>query len=170
MYYHKAGPDGVGFDRTMKGSGNVGQYHEPLASMYGNPETCPENLILWFHHLPWDYKMKSGKTLWDTLCYTFQDGIDAAAGYIDTWASVREFVDEERWNEVNIKLVRQAKDALWWRDATMLYFQTFSNLPIPEDCSEPQHTFEELRSFRLRISNYETPDPEALPVYDLSRR
>ena len=70
---------------------------------------------------------------------------------------------------MNIKLVRQAKDALWWRDATMLYFQTFSNLPIPEDCSEPQHTFEELRSFRLRISNYETPDPEALPVYDLGR-
>ena len=70
---------------------------------------------------------------------------------------------------MNIKVVRQAKDALWWRDATMLYFQPFSNLPFPEDCSEPQSTFEELRRFRLRISNYETPAPEALPEYDLSR-
>ena len=169
MYYHKAAADGVGFDRTLKGSGNVAQYHEPLASMYNNPETCPDELILWFHHLPWDYKMKNGESLWDAMCHKFQEGIDAAAGYIDTWASVRKFVDEERWNEVNLKLVRQAKDALWWRDATMLYFQTFSNLPIPEDCSQPQFTFEELRRFRLPISNYETPDPEALPAYDLAK-
>ena len=78
-----------------------------------------------------------------------------------------DFVDEQRWNEVNVKLVRQAKDALWWRDATMLYFQTFSNLPIPEDCSEPQHTLEELQKVRLNITNFETPDPEILPEYDL---
>ena len=169
MYYHKAGPDGVGFDRTMKGSGNTGQYHEPLASIYDNPETCPEELILWFHHLPWDYKMSSGETLWDTLCHTFQKGINGAAGYIDAWADVRRYVDDERWNEVNVKLIRQAKDALWWRDATMLYFQTFSNMPIPEDCSEPQYTFEELRNYRLRITNFETPDPAILPEYDLSR-
>ena len=168
-YYHKAGPDGVGFDRTMNGSGNTGQYNEPLASIYGNVETCPEDLILWFHHLPWDYRMKSGETLWDTLCHTFQKGIDAAAGYLDTWASVRGFVDEQRWNEVNVKLVRQAKDALWWRDATMLYFQTFSNLPIPEDCSEPQYTLEQLQKVRLNITNFETPDPEILPEYDLNR-
>lgn len=168
-YYHKAGPDGVGFDRTMNGSGNTGQYNEPVASVYGNVETCPEDLILWFHHLPWDYRMKSGETLWDTLCHTFQDGIDAAAGYLDTWASVRGFVDEQRWNEVNVKLVRQAKDALWWRDATMLYFQTFSNLPIPEDCSEPQYTLEQLQKVRLNITNFETPDPEILPEYDLNR-
>ena len=166
-YYHKAGPDGVGFDRTMNGSGNVGQYHEPLASLYGNLETCPEELILWFHHLPWDYKMKSGETLWDTWCHTFQQGIDSAAGYIDTWADVRKFVDEQRWNEVNVKLIRQAKDALWWRDATMVYFQTFSNMPIPEDCSAPQYTFEELSKVRINITNYETPDLDVLPEYEL---
>ena len=167
-YYHKAGTDGVGFDRTMNGSGNVGQYHEPLASIYGDPKTCPENLILWFHHLPWDYQMEDGEILWDRLCHTFQQGIDAAAGYIDTWAEVRDFVDEQRWNEVNVKLIRQAKDALWWRDATMLYFQKFSGMPFPDDCSAPQHTFEELSNFHLRISNYETPDLDTLPEYSLN--
>lgn len=82
---------------------------------------------------------------------------------------MRDYVDEERWNEVNLKLIRQAKDALWWRDATMMYFQTFSNMPIPEDCSEPQYTFEELHNYSLSISDFEAPDPEVLPEYDLSR-
>ena len=101
------------------------------------------------------------------MCHTFQQGIDSAAGYIDTWADVRKFVDEQRWNEVNVKLIRQAKDALWWRDATMVYFQTFSNMPIPEDCSAPQYTFEELSKVRINITNYETPDLDVLPEYEL---
>ena len=167
LYYHKAAKDGIGFDRTMNGSAAVEQYHEPLKSLYNNVETCPENLILWFHHLPWDYKMKSGRTLWDELCYTYQEGIDEAASFIMVWESVEKYVDSQRYENIHRKIVRQAKDAIWWRDACMLYFQTFSGMPIPEDCTEPQHTLEELRRVRLGISNYETPALEKLPAYEL---
>lgn len=166
-YYHKAAADGIGFDRTVNGSDAVSQYHEPLKSLYNNVETCPENLILWFHHLPWDYKMKSGRTLWDELCYTFQEGIDEARGFIDVWESVEKYVDAHRYRQVHDKLVRQAKDAIWWRDAMMLYFQTFSNMPIPADCTPPQYTIDELRNFRLRLSIYETPALDKLPEYVL---
>ncbi|MBO7487002.1 MAG: alpha-glucuronidase [Bacteroidales bacterium] len=146
LFYHKAGPDGVGFDRTVAtGSGATAQYHEPLASTYENLETCPENLLLWFHHLPWDYKMKDGKTLWDELCYTYQKGIEDAAEYIKIWEKAEPYVDNQRYQEVRTKLIRQAKDAMWWRDAVMLYFQTFSNMPIPDDCYPPQHDLEELK-------------------------
>jgi alpha-glucuronidase len=167
-YYHKAAADGVGFDRTSKtGTDAVSQYHEPLKSLYDNVETCPENLILWFHHLPWDYKMKDGHTLWEELCYTYQSGIDQARGFIDTWESVEKYVDPVRYRQVHDKLVRQAKDAIWWRDATMLYFQQYSKMDIPSDCTKPQHTLDELRRFRLGISNYETPSLEKLPEYTL---
>lgn len=167
LYYHKAAKDGIGFDRTMNGSAAVEQYHEPLKSLYNNVETCPENLILWFHHLPWDYKMKSGRTLWDELCYTYQEGIDEAASFIKVWESVEKYVDSQRYENIHRKIVRQAKDAIWWRDACMLYFQTFSGMPIPKDCTAPQHTLEELRRVRLGISNYETPALEKLPAYEL---
>ena len=167
-FYHKAAADGIGFDRTMQGSGAVAQYHEPLASVYGNPDTCPENLLLWFHHLPWDYRMKNGETLWDALCHTYQHGIDAAAGYIETWESVSRYVDSWRYRQIYEKLVRQAKDAIWWRDACIGYFQQFSNMELPDDCIPFQHSADELRKFRLRISNYETPAPDVLPEYELS--
>lgn len=167
IYYHKAGKDGIGFDRTLNGTGAVAQYHEPLASMYNNLETCPEELLLWFHHLPWDYTMKNGKSLWDNLCYTYQEGIDAAASYIATWDSVKPYVDNQRFHEVKVKLIRQAKDALWWRDACMLYFQQYSEMPIPEDCSAPQHTLEELRGHRLNVVLHGAPALETLPAYEL---
>ena len=167
-YYHKAAADGVGFDRTsMTGTDAVSQYREPLRSLYDNVETCPENLILWFHHLPWDYKMKDGHTLWEELCYTYEEGIKEARGFIDTWESVEKYVDAHRYSQIHDKLVRQAKDAIWWRDATMLYFQQYSKMDIPADCTPPQHTLDELRRFRLGISNYETPALNKLPEYTL---
>lgn len=166
-YYHKAAADGIGFNRTTTGSDNVSQYNEPLKSIYNNVETCPQELILWFHHLPWDYKMKSGRTLWNELCYTFEEGIQEARSFISTWESVEKYVDPYRYGQIHDKLVRQAKDAIWWRDALMLYFQTYSNMPIPDDCTQPQHTLDELRRFRLRISNYETPALDKLPEYTL---
>ncbi|MCQ2057927.1 MAG: alpha-glucuronidase [Bacteroidaceae bacterium] len=167
-YYHKAGADGMGFDRTVaSGSGNTAQYHEPLASQLENVETCPENLILWFHHLPWDYTMKSGRTLWDELCLTYQAGIDEARSFIDIWKSVEKYVDPYRFRQVAVKLERQAKDAIWWRDAEIGYFQTFSNRPLPEGCQPFQHPVDELQKFRLRISNYETPALDKLPEYTL---
>lgn len=168
-YYHKASANGVGFDRTSKtGTDAVSQYHEPLRSLYDDIKTCPDELLLWFHHLPWDYRMKSGNTLWDELCYKFESGIKLARGFIDTWESVEKYVDNHRYSQIHDKLVRQAKDAIWWRDAMILYFQTFSGMEIPADCTPPQHTLDELRNFRLRISNYETPALDVLPEYTLS--
>ncbi len=167
-YYHKAAADGVGFDRTSKtGTDAVSQYHEPLKSLYDNLETCPENLLLWFHHLPWDYKMSDGHTLWEELCYTFEEGIQEARGFIKTWEKAGKYVDSYRYQCVYDRLVRQAKDAIWWRDATMLYFQQYSGMEIPADCTQPQHTLDELRRFRLGISNYETPALDRLPDYTL---
>ncbi len=132
-YYHKAGEDGIGFDRTTGGTNNVSQYHEPLASMYNNVETCPENLILWFHHLPWDYKMKSGRTLWDEICLHYDTGVKQVAAWQETWAGLEQYVSPEIFAEVAKKLDIQHNDAEWWRDACVGYFQTFSKMPVPSD-------------------------------------
>jgi len=166
-YYHKAAADGLGFDRTMSGSGAVDQYNEPLKTLYNNADICPENLILWFHHLPWDHKMKSGRTLWDELCMTFQQGIDEAKSYIDVWNSVEKYVDNERFSDVAKRLERQAKDAIWWRDATIQYFQKFSGKELPDSCIPFQQTLENLESFKMGITNYENPKIENLPEYSL---
>lgn len=136
-YYHKADSAGIGFDRTLEGSGNVAQYPEPLASQYNSLETCPENLLLWFHHLPWDYEMKSGRTLWDELCLHYDRGLKKAAEYRNIWNSVRKYVDQDKWQEVADKLEIQYQDAMLWRDACVQYFQTFSRMPIPADVDRP---------------------------------
>jgi alpha-glucuronidase len=166
-YYHKAAADGLGFDRTMNGSGAVAQYHEPLKSMYNDVNTCPENLILWFHHLPWDYKMKSGRTLWDELCLTFQSGMDDTKSFVTTWNSVEQYVDAMRFADVKAKLERQAKDAIWWRDATIQYFQQFSGKELPVGCQPFQQKLDNLMKYRIGITNYENPKIETLPEYRL---
>jgi len=133
-YYHKADAEGIGFDRTVAtGSGNTAQYPEPYASRYEDLESCPENLLLWFHHVPWDYKMTSGRTIWDEICLHYESGIQTVRGYISTWKAVKPYVDEDIWNKVQERLVIQEEDARWWRDACVGYFQTFSNKPVPED-------------------------------------
>ena len=149
LYYHKAGPDGVGFDRTVAtGSGNTAQYHEPFASMVDNLSTCPDKYLLWFHHLPWDYRMRSGRTLWDEICLHYQSGIDSVRGFLDTWAAVKKFVDEDTWNKVQERLVIQEADARWWRDACVQYFQTFSGMPVPSDVAAPEIPLDSLRRRR----------------------
>lgn len=136
-YYHKADSEGIGFDRTLEGSGNVAQYPEPLASQYNSLETCPENLLLWFHHVPWDYRMKSGRTLWEEMCVSYDRGLKKASGYRAVWASVRKYVNPQMWQEVADKLEIQYQDAVLWRDACVQYFQTFSGMEIPECVEQP---------------------------------
>lgn len=154
-YYHKADKYGIGFDRTTKGSNAVSQYHAPLFEQYNNPATCPDNLVLWFHHLPWDYNMKSGRTLWDDMCYTYDRGVQKARSFQKIWDSLENQVDSQRFKEVQSKLKIQTRDAVWWKDACLLYFQEFSGFPIPYDIERPIHELEELKKFKLRISNYE---------------
>jgi alpha-glucuronidase len=129
-YYHRADEHGVGFDRTRSGSDAVDQYRSPLRERWNDPATCPENLLLWFHHLPWDYRLHSGRTLWDELVRHYNLGADDARLMETRWAALRGKVDEERYQAVLAKLQRQAADAAAWRDKILRYFQQFSKLPI----------------------------------------
>ena len=138
-YYHQADSAGIGFDRTRTGSGNVDQYNEPLASAFNDLETCPENLLLWFHHLPWNYRLASGKTLWDEICLHYDRGIRTVDGFRATWQGLKPYVSPALWEETDRKLTIQASDARWWRDACVGYFQTFSGRPLPAD-AEPLKT------------------------------
>ena len=153
-YYHKADSEGVGFDRTRSGSGNVDQYHEPLASMYNSIETCPEELILWFHHVPWTHKMASGRTLWDEICLHYDRGIKTVRGYQAVWNDMRPYVDAERWEAVRAKLEIQESDARWWRDACVQYFGEFSGLPVPSDVEQPERPLDELKKIKLNMKHH----------------
>ena len=153
-YYHQAGTDGIGFDRTRNGSGNVDQYHEPLASTYNNLGTCPEELLLWFHHIPWTHKMSSGRIFWDEMCHRYDRGIQKVREYQKVWEEARPYVDGERWEAVNAKLAIQESDARWWRDACVQYFGEFSGLPVPEDVEQPERPLEELKKIKLNMKHH----------------
>jgi len=143
-YYHQADSAGVGFNRTRTGSNAVGQYHEPLASQYNDPATCPDGLLLWFHHLPWNYKMKSGRSLWDEICYHYDKGVQQVRQFQKTWDKAQPYVDEERFIAVQRKLRSQSSNAVLWKDACLLYFQQFSRLPIPYDIERPVNNLDEM--------------------------
>lgn len=126
-YYHRAGPDGIGFDRTREtGSAAVDQYGEPLASTYNSLETCPEELLLWFHHVPWDYRMKSGLTLWEELQRHYNGGVEQVLHYQQVWAGMRPFVSVRRYKEVSALLEQNAHDAAVWRDTCLSFFGQYA--------------------------------------------
>lgn len=140
--YHKADETGIGVDRTSKGSNVINQYAKPLAEILENLNTCPQKDLLWFHHLPWDYKMPSGKILWDELVAYYYKGVDEVRGMRKLWDSMEGKIDAERFNHVKQLLKVQEDEAIWWRDGCVLYFQTFSKRPIPSQHEHPQHTLE----------------------------
>ena len=127
VYYHKADKQGVGFDRSSKGTNAVGQYRADLARKYDNLATCPENLLLWFHHVPWDYKMKDGSTLWESLQYHYNRGVITVEQHHNIWHNkMRHFIDEQRWREVDERLHHQQENAREWRDTCLKYFGQFA--------------------------------------------
>lgn len=132
-YYHRAGKDGIGFDRSINGSGTVLQYNEPLASLYGNPDTCPQEYLLWFHHLPWDRLMPDGNTLWEELCAHYDRGVRKVEEYVEAWKGLKPYVDKKRYKETASLLEVQLQDAIKWRDTCLEYFSGFSGLPVPKD-------------------------------------
>ncbi len=142
VYYHKADSAGIGFDRSSTGSNATGQYFKQAGDLFDNLSTCPENLLLWFHHIPWDYRMKSGRTLWDELCYKYTEGVDSVRWMQKEWQKAKGLIDDERFEHVNSLLAIQAKEAKWWRDACLLYFQTFSRRPIPGNLEKPEQTLD----------------------------
>ena len=130
VYYHKASKDGIGFDRSSTGTNAVSQYREPYRSLYNDLKTCPDEYLLWFHHVPWDYKLRNGDTLWDELCALYYRGIEQVISYQKLWNKVQPQIDRERWEHVNTLLGVQLESAKQWRDTILRYFQQFSKLPI----------------------------------------
>lgn len=135
VYYHKADAQGIGFDRSSKGTDAVGQYPEPYRSLYDNIETCPEEYLLWFHHVPWTYKMKSGSTLWQELCMKYNMGVAMVEVYRDFWhTSAKQFMKghEQEWQHTDSLLNVQLENAKEWRNTCLKYFQAFSKMKIYE--------------------------------------
>jgi alpha-glucuronidase len=142
VYYHRADSAGLGFDRTSSGSNAVGQYFTEVRDMFNDRSTCPENLLLWFHHVPWSYKMNSGRSLWDELCYRYNTGVDSVRWLQTEWEKSAAIIDNERFDLVRSLLAEQEANARMWRDACLLYFQTFSSMPIPEQYEKPESTLD----------------------------
>ncbi|MBL0744537.1 alpha-glucuronidase family glycosyl hydrolase [Chryseolinea lacunae] len=140
VYYHQADSLGVGFDRTKTGSDALSQYAQPVQDLYGPLANCPEKYLLWFHHLPWDHKLKSGKSLWDEICFAYYHGADSARWMQQQWNLTEHKVDDEQFQHVKSLLAIQHQEAVWWRNACVVYFQTFSRQPIPAGLEKPDHT------------------------------
>jgi alpha-glucuronidase len=149
VYYHRADSFGIGFDRTAGGSNGLAQYAPEVRSNWENPRTCPEEYLLWFHHLSWDHTMKNGKTLWEELCYKYYEGVNAIREVQREWNTLEKFIDRERFDQVKMLLRIQEKEAVWWRNACLLYFQSFSNKRIPESFEQPNHSLEYYKSLRF---------------------
>jgi alpha-glucuronidase len=146
VYFHKADSVGVGFDRTANGSNFLSQYAPEVRKQFEDVNTCPENYLLWFHHVPWKHKMKSGRNLWEELCYRYYSGVDSVRAMQKEWESVEKWVDSQRFKQVKMLLAIQEKEAVWWRNSCVLYFQTFSKMPIPKGYDTPDHTLEYYKS------------------------
>ena len=150
VYYHRADSAGIGFDRTSTGSNAVSLYSQPVREKYESLNSCPEKLLLWFHHVSWDHKMNSGRTLWEELCYKYYSGVDSVRWMQKTWNSLEGKIDRERFLHVKEKLNMQEENAVSWRNACLLYFQTFSKRPIPEKYEKPDKTLDYYRNLRYR--------------------
>jgi len=161
-YYHRADKAGLGFDRTPSGSDAVSQYPDSLRSVYTDISTCPENLLLWFHHVPWNHRMQSGRTMWQELCHRYATGAARAARYQHVWADARPYVNSAIWTDVNRRLVTQARDAQWWKDACVLYFSQFSGQAPTLEVYPIHHTLPDLKIINLGIDNYTNPSPALL--------
>ena len=162
-YYHQADKEGLGFDRCRTGSDAVSQYPDSLARVFDSLEQCPEEYLLWFHHVNWNQKLRSGRSLWDELCYKYQKGVDEVRAFQRIWKDMQPYVDAERYQAVAERLDIQARDAVWWKDACLEYFRTFSKKKYPEGVEPPVFTLKELKKVKLPISNYECPTSGMLP-------
>ena len=146
VYFHRADAQGIGFDRSASGSNAVAQYAAPVAAEFGDLRRVPQDYLLWFHHVPWSYRMPSGRMLWDELVYRYTHGVDVVREMRETWDEVGPLVDAERREQVATFLRIQEKEARWWRDACVAYFQTFSQRPIPSGLPPPEHSLDYYKS------------------------
>lgn len=148
-YYHKADTNGIGFDRTESGSNTVSQYFAPVRNRFSDLKTCPDEFLLWFHHVPWDYRMRSGRILWDDLAMHYQRGVDWVRQTRREWDALSGVIDAERHAAVAQRLAIQERDAVWWKDASLSYFQTFSKRPLPVGVQKPERRLEDYMKIDL---------------------
>ena len=147
VYYNRADASGIGFDRTASGSNAVAQYASPVAAQFADLALVPERLLLWFHHVGWDYRLASGKTLWEELVSHYTRGVQAVSAMRRTWSDLAGKVDPQRYGEVRAFLAIQEQEASWWRDASIAYFQSRAHRPLPPGYTPPLHSlkyYEEL--------------------------
>ncbi len=149
VYYHRADKAGIGFDRSSRGSNAVAQYAPPLAKRFDDPAQVPEEFLLWFHHLPWDYPTKSGRPLWDELVHRYDRGVDEVKKMRATWADLSPYVDAERHAQVAAFLAIQQDEAQWWRDASIAYWQSLNGLPLPAGHAPPAHSLDYYKSLEF---------------------
>ncbi|HXX70629.1 MAG TPA: alpha-glucuronidase family glycosyl hydrolase [Polyangiaceae bacterium] len=159
VYFHRADSEGLGFDRSASGSNAIAQYAAPLQELFGHPDACPETLLLWFHHVGWHRRMKSGRTLWEELVHKYHSGVETVRTMRRTWESLQGIVDSARHEHVRSLLAVQEKEARWWRDACVLYFQTFSKLSVPPSYEPPAESLETYMS----IQHYYVPGIPSAP-------
>lgn len=145
-YYHRADETGIGFDRTATGSNAVAQYAPEVAAGFADLSQVDDRYLLWFHHLPWDHRTRSGLPLWDELVLTYDRGVATVGEMERTWLSLQPYVDDQRFDEVSTFLAIQQKEARWWRDASVSYFRIFARRPLPAGAAEPEHSLEYYRS------------------------
>lgn len=167
-YYHRADAEGLGFNRSSTGSNATEQYPEALGKKLDSRATCPDELVLWFHHVGWNDKLHSGRTLWNELCYRYQHGVDMVRQMQVKWAAFQDmalmaeaagYIPKGTYGDIKNRLAIEEHDAIWWRDACVQYFQTFSKQPIPDFCEKPQRSLDELKKFKLNIDNYTNAQP-----------
>ncbi|WKL58341.1 alpha-glucuronidase family glycosyl hydrolase [Asticcacaulis sp. ZE23SCel15] len=149
VYYHKADINGIGFDRMKTGSNAIAQYTPKAAKLWADPKTMDERYLLWFHHLPWDHKVKSGRSLWDEVVVTYSKGASDVTTMRNRWASLKPYVDAERFDTVATNLMIQEREARWWRDASVAYFQSISKRPLPAGYAAPEKTLDYYRSLKF---------------------
>ena len=167
-YYHRADTIGLGFDRTViTGTQATAQYPDSMANSYESLETCDERYLVWFHHAPWVYSRKWScnnveENLWNHLGRHYQKGVNQVRQMQIRWSDVKGQIDDETWNDINRRLDTQLKDAIWWKDACLLYFQHLSKQDWPPTAEKPKYKLEDLRKIHIRITNFECPTPEML--------
>jgi alpha-glucuronidase len=149
-YYHRADTLGIGFDRTASGSNAVAQYFPPLRDLFASRERVPEKYLLWFHHVGWNEKLDSGETLWNSLVHHYDEGVDSVRAMQRSWNSLKGKIDPERFADVQQRLATQVNVARWWRDSSLLYFQTFSRQPFPAGHEKPAHPLEFYTKYRAQ--------------------
>ncbi len=161
VYYHHAGKDGIGFDRTATGSDALADYAPEVARRLGDPTADDGKFLLWFHHVPWTYRLPSGRTVWDELTYRYDRGVSTVHSMVSTWNSLKPYIDAERFEETAAFLGEQQSEAQWWRDACIAYFQSQSGLPLSAGTAPPEHA---LSWYEQQVYRYapgrSQPDPD----------